>query len=381
MAVPALPEGIGVPTLNDQAPMATLPRAIAAEGLRPRIVWADDNADMRDYVSRLLSPLYEVEAVSDGESALAAVQRRLPELVLADVMMPRLDGLGLIRALRADKQARAIPVILLSARAGEESRVEGMEAGADDYLVKPFSARELVARVDAHLKMAHLRAEGEKALRESEQRQAMLAAELRHRVRNLIAIISTISARTAQSADSVQDYAERMGGRLMALARTQALLTRDGNSGMDILKVVRDEISAQAHAGDYEIDGPEVVISPKAAEVLGLAVHELATNSLKYGALSEPGGRVSASWRVVARDGESCLSFDWSEKRAHPVPQPSPSRRGFGTELIERRIPYELGGIGHLTIDGSGAHCHMEFPLRSGASILETDAPYTKPFS
>jgi signal transduction histidine kinase len=370
-----LPEGIVAPTLSDPPPMANPPRAGTAEGPRPRIVWADDNADMRDYVSRLLSPLYEVEAVPDGESVLAAVRRRLPELILADVMMPRLDGLGLLRALRADEQARSVPVVLLSARAGEESRVEGMEAGADDYLVKPFSARELVARVDAHLKMARLRAEGEKALRKSEQRQAMLAAELRHRVRNLIAIISTISARTARSAESVEDYAERMGGRLMALSRTQALLTRDGNAGVDVSNIVRDEMSAQARAGDYEIDGPEVVISPKAAEVLGLAVHELATNSLKYGALSEAGGRVSASWRVVPRNGESCLSFDWSERRAHPLQKPAPSRRGFGTELIERRIPYELGGVGHLTIDGSGAHCHIEFPLRSGASILETDAP------
>jgi len=213
-----LPEGIVAPTPNDPPPMTNLLRAGTAEGLRPRILWADDNTDMRDYVSRLLSPLYEVEAVPDGESALAAVRRRLPDLILADVMMPGLDGLGLLRVLRADEEARSLPVILLSARAGEESRVEGMEAGADDYLVKPFSARELVARVDAHLKMARLRAKGEKALRESEQRQAMLAAELRHRVRNLIAIISTISARTAQSAESVESYAERMGGRLMALA-------------------------------------------------------------------------------------------------------------------------------------------------------------------
>jgi DNA-binding response OmpR family regulator len=128
---------------------------------------------MRDYVSRLLGTRYEVEAVSDGEAALAAVRSRLPNLILADVMMPRLDGFGLLRALRADERTRSIPVILLSARAGEESRVEGMQAGADDYLVKPFSTRELVASVDSHLNMALLRAESEQALHESEQRQAI----------------------------------------------------------------------------------------------------------------------------------------------------------------------------------------------------------------
>jgi len=166
-----------------------------------------------------------------------------------------------------------------------------------------------------------------------------------------------------------------MDGRLMALSRTVGLLTRDGEAGVDVSDVVRDEISAQARAGEYEIEGPRVVISPKAAEVLGLAVHELATNSLKYGALSGADGCVSASWQVLPRDGESWFSFDWSEKRAQAPQKTAPFRRGFGTDLIEFRIPYELGGVGHLTIDGSGAHCHIEFPLRSGASILETDVP------
>ena len=126
---------------------------------RPRILWADDNADMRHYVRRLLGERYDVEAVPDGEAALAAARARPPDLVLSDVMMPRLDGFGLLNALRADPATRTIPVILLSARAGEESRVEGLEAGADDYLVKPFSARELLARVGAHLEMARVRRE------------------------------------------------------------------------------------------------------------------------------------------------------------------------------------------------------------------------------
>ena len=102
---------------------------------------------MRKYVSRLLSPRYEVIAVADGEAALATVRARQPDLVLADVMMPRLDGFGLLQKLRTNPKTKTIPIILLSARAGEESRVEGLQRGADDYLIKPFSARELVARV------------------------------------------------------------------------------------------------------------------------------------------------------------------------------------------------------------------------------------------
>jgi PAS domain S-box-containing protein len=128
---------------------------------RPRILVVDDNADMRQYVARLLSERYEVEATADGQAALDAIHGRRPDLVLSDVMLPRLDGFGLLRALRHDPALKTLPVILLSARAGEESRVEGLERGADDYLTKPFSARELLARVQAHLDLAHLRQESD----------------------------------------------------------------------------------------------------------------------------------------------------------------------------------------------------------------------------
>jgi PAS domain S-box-containing protein len=139
-------------------------------GAKPRILWADDNADMRTYVSRLLDGRYDVQAVSDGEAALDAARAHPPNLVLSDVMMPKLDGFGLLRALREDPKLRDVPVILLSARAGEESRVEGLEAGADDYLVKPFTARELQARVGAHLKLAQARKAADERVRENEAR-------------------------------------------------------------------------------------------------------------------------------------------------------------------------------------------------------------------
>ena len=124
-----------------------------------RVLVADDNADMRDYIVRLLRQYWDVEAVADGAAGLEAIRAHRPDLVLSDVMMPRLDGMGLLRAIRDDPALRALPVILLSARAGEESRVEGWDVGADDYLVKPFAARELLARVNAHLEMARVRRE------------------------------------------------------------------------------------------------------------------------------------------------------------------------------------------------------------------------------
>ena len=119
---------------------------------------ADDNADMREYLARLLRAAgYQVTTVTDGQAALDAVRADAPDLVISDVMMPRLDGLGLVAALRADARTAAVPVLLLSARAGQEASVEGLRAGADDYLVKPFSAVELLARVRSNLEMARFR--------------------------------------------------------------------------------------------------------------------------------------------------------------------------------------------------------------------------------
>ncbi len=155
---------------NEPLPSGERAGGERAGGERPRGVVADDNADMRRYIARLLSGQFTVEAVPDGAAALDAARRERPDLILSDVMMPRLDGFGLLRELRADPALATVPVILLSARAGEESRVEGVEAGADDYLVKPFSARELLARVTSQVQMARLRQEAEEAVRQSEER-------------------------------------------------------------------------------------------------------------------------------------------------------------------------------------------------------------------
>lgn len=148
---------------DDPSQATGAPRADAATG--QRILLADDNADMRDYIQRLLlAEGYAVEAVRNGKEALEAARREPPDLIISDIMMPRLDGYGLLRALRADFLLRLVPVIFLSARAGEDARLDGIDAGADDYLAKPFSARELVARVARNLETARLHRETERAL-------------------------------------------------------------------------------------------------------------------------------------------------------------------------------------------------------------------------
>ena len=142
-----------------------------------RVLVVDDNADLRTYITGLLAASVTVETAEDGYAALQSIRARPPDLVLSDVMMPRLGGFGLLRELRADPRLRAIPFVLLSARAGEEASVEGLEAGADDYLVKPFSARELAARVRTQLEMARVRRE----VAELSAREAVLQDAVRAR--------------------------------------------------------------------------------------------------------------------------------------------------------------------------------------------------------
>jgi PAS domain S-box-containing protein len=176
--------------VTDVAP----PEPMARDGRR--LLVADDNADMREYLLRLLRPHWEVEIVADGQDALTSALARPPDLVLSDVMMPRMDGVALLRALRADARTESVPIVLLSARAGEEAVLEGLETGADDYLVKPFSARELLTRVRTHLGMARVRRAGAEAAKELAEARASLLRASETRLRRLeeAGIIGTVVA-------------------------------------------------------------------------------------------------------------------------------------------------------------------------------------------
>jgi PAS domain S-box-containing protein len=159
---------------------------------RPVILLADDNDDVREYLRCLLGREYEVVATANGEAAISAAREQTFDLVLTDVVMPRLDGFDLLKALRSDGRTQGIPVILFSARADDESRVRGLNAGADDYLVKPFSARELLACVGAHLKLARLRrkaAEIERELRRQADQHALEAEEQQRVLDTLLASV------------------------------------------------------------------------------------------------------------------------------------------------------------------------------------------------
>jgi signal transduction histidine kinase len=156
-------------------------RSVAKTKKSARILLAEDNHDMRDYITRLLEDRFDVIAVKDGQEALNLIGEEMPDIVLSDIMMPKLDGIELLNRIRSDQHLRSLPVILLSARAGEEARIEGLEMTADDYLIKPFTARELIARISTHLDLARVRKESlerEQTLR-SEAVAAKRSSELK----------------------------------------------------------------------------------------------------------------------------------------------------------------------------------------------------------
>jgi signal transduction histidine kinase len=220
----------GVPAPEPSPPAVTE----AAGSARAHILWADDNADMREYVRRLLTGRYRVTAVADGLEALAAARADPPDLVLSDVMMPGLDGFGLLRELRAEESTRVVPVILLSARAGEESALEGLEAGADDYLIKPFSARELLARVRTHLQLSSLRREWAEELERANEELKAFSYSVSHDLRAPLRAIEGFSGIL------LEDHSERLDAEGQdCLRRVRAATKRMGALIDDMLKLAR----------------------------------------------------------------------------------------------------------------------------------------------
>ncbi len=193
----------GGPMAGDWAPMTVVPLEEPGERVdgRPRtrytVVLADDNADMREYVERLLSPQFSVITAKDGQDALEKLIAYRPDLLLTDVMMPRLDGFSLLKLVRETPEIQHVPVILLSARAGEEAKIEGLDAGADDYLVKPFGARELLARVDSNIRIAKDRVAAMTAY----------AEQLEQAVRRRTQELRKLNHSLAESNDDLQQFA------------------------------------------------------------------------------------------------------------------------------------------------------------------------------
>jgi signal transduction histidine kinase len=384
---------------------------------RARILLADDNRDMREYLRRLLATKYDVEAVADGESALAAMCGEKFDLVLSDVMMPKLDGFGLLKALRADEKTRTIPVILLSARAGEESRVEGLGAGADDYLIKPFSARELMARVEAHLNLQRVRRESEEAVLQlmAREQKARVSAEIANRVKDDFLAMLSHELRTplnaifgwthllkagklseterARGIGIIQRNAEAQRAIIDELLDISRIVTGKLQlepKPIELVTVIEAAIDAVRPAAEAKHIQIATTIAPNAGLVMGEAVRlqqvvwNLLANAVKF---TPPEGRVEVELKVlgtqveiVIRDtGEGIApeflpyiferfrQADTSAKRVH-------GGLGLGLSIVSSLVAMHGGSI-RAESDGKGKGTTFIVTLPLIAELLRPSEP------
>jgi signal transduction histidine kinase len=385
------PDQVPADVVDDVTGLALATRDAAGDEAPARILLADDNADMREYVRRLLSGTYTVEAVADGQSALDRVLADPPDLVLADVMMPRLDGFGLLSAIRANAKTTTLPVVLLSARAGEEAQIEGLKAGANAYLTKPFSARELLARVASQVELARVRRESEMHLREANRVKDEFLATLSHELRTpLNAILGwshmlragTLNAETATRAlESIERNARAQAQLVDDLLDTSRIVSGKlaiRSDMVDLGAVIAealDTVRLAAEARDLRLT---VAMDPDLrmlvvgdADRLRQVVWNLLSNAAKF---TPAGGRVTVTLRqhdemaeIVVEDNGQGIAADFLPHVFARFRQAdstlSRSQGGLGLGLALARHFVELHG-GSIEAASPGRDLGATFTVR-----------------
>jgi PAS domain S-box-containing protein len=200
-------------------------------------------------------------------------------------------------------------------------------------------------------------------LRGSHDRQKVLLAEMQHRTRNTLAVVQSIANRTIRSSETLDEFRDEFESRLAALSRVQVLVAH-GSQQADLRSIIEAELhglGSEDYRSRTDIDGPEVLLGSVAAQSFALALHELVTNAVKYGALRQPGATLSIKWAFEDRNGETFVILHWRETGVTMTPN-HPARKGFGTELIERVLPYQLDAETSLRFEDDGVKCSIRMP-------------------
>jgi signal transduction histidine kinase len=413
----ARPEGLAQPYLEEalgwlagedsEGASGALSQDHAGDALhdvrRERILVVDDNAEMRRYLLRLLKDRWQVEIASNGAAALDRIRFRAPDLVVADVMMPQMDGLELLRELRNDESTAQIPVLLLSARAGEEASVGGLRAGADDYLVKPFSRHELLARIESRLATARqqaaerqARTQAEQTIRAREEFFAALAHELRSpaaclftwidRLREgggvddsaALDVLETAAHSVRRLAEDLLDVARGTSGHMRVNCQPYASLApliaavAEAYGPAASQKDITIESNLDADSGPVEVD----------AERIQQIVSNLLSNAIRF---TPAGGRIEVQCsrrgevvELLVRDSGKGIAADALPKVFDRYWQGAPALdgdSGLGLGLSICRLLVELhGGRIEALSEGRnrGATFIVRLPLAAGAAGKRT---------
>jgi signal transduction histidine kinase len=375
---------------EERAPAsATLP----ADGApRARVLVVDDNADLRSYLSSLLSEHYEVSTAADGLAALEAVREAAPDLVVSDVMMPRLDGVGMVRQLRANPSTASLPVILLSARVGEESAITGLDAGSDDYLAKPFSARELLARVRTNIELARMRRawilELESANRELDAFSYSVSHDLRAPLRAIGGFSQAIAEDCATQLDAQgRDYVQRvirgvermteLVDALLALSRVSR--TRIDTDTVDLSSLATRVVTDLRHATPgrkVDVSVAEGLVAQGDRALLDVVLINLIGNAWKFTSKTE-GARIvvgrTDDGAFFVRDNGAGFAAEYARRLFAPFQRLHPASEfegtGVGLATVQRAIHRHGGRVWAEAAQGKGATFFFSLPGGNRPSV------------
>jgi signal transduction histidine kinase len=341
------------------------------ENLQSRILVVDDNADMRAYLVRLLSQKWSVETAEDGQAAFESAVHLPPDLILSDIMMPRMDGVAMLNALRANPATRTVPVMLLSARAGEEAVAHGFDTGADDYLVKPFAARELLARVRMHLEMARLRREWARELERANQELEAFSYSVSHDLRAPLRAIDGFAKILIEDyGQKLDDQAGHYLGRVRTATQRMAELIDDllelsriaraplNRERADVSALVRQILADLAERDpqrSVRTSIREGLVADADPRLLAVVLENLLGNAWKFTARSDDPGievgqeRRDDAWSFFVRDNGAGFDMAYAARLFAPFQRLHDESEfpgtGIGLATVQRVISRHGGRI------------------------------------
>jgi two-component sensor histidine kinase/CheY-like chemotaxis protein len=384
----------------------SIPSSEGGEGVVNILIVDDEPKNLTVLETVLDSPRYRIIRADSADKALLALLRHDFAVLILDVQMPGITGFELAQMIKERKKTSEVPIIFLTAYYNEDQHViEGYDSGAVDYLLKPINPAILRSKVsvlaELFLKQRQLE-DANRALsaevaerrlvqqqlselndtleqrvldrteahKQAEQQIRMLMNEVNHRSKNLLSVVTAIAQQTA--AASPQEFAKRFSSRVQALALSHDLLVKSQWRNIDASELIGGQL---AHFGDLLgkrilFGGPMLRFSSAAAQSIGMVLHELSTNTVKYGALSADEGRIEITWETNSTGAQSVFSIRWAERDGPPVAVPS--HRGFGTTVVTRMVEMSLDGEAVLDYSSTGLVWRLVCPLKNvleGSSI------------
>jgi two-component sensor histidine kinase/CheY-like chemotaxis protein len=369
------------------------------DGIVNILIVDDEPKNLTVLETVLESPRYRVIRAESADTALLALLRHDFAVLILDVQMPGITGFELAQMIKERKKTSEVPIIFLTAYYNEDQHViEGYDSGAVDYLLKPINPSILRSKVgvlaELFLKRRQLEdanralsaevaerrliqqklselndtlerrvLERTEAHKQAEQQIRLLMTEVNHRSKNLLSVVTAIAQQTAAS--SPQEFMKKFSSRVQALAVNHDLLVKSQWRSIDASELIDGQL---AHFGDLLgkrilFDGPPIRISSAAAQSIGMVIHELSTNTVKYGALASEDGRIEIAWEIDRSDPEPLFLICWTERNGRTVV--APTHRGFGTTVVTQMVEMGLDGEAVLDYSSAGLIWRLTCPLKN----------------